>query len=523
MLRLPEIPIEFNVTSYLLDRHLKEGRGNNICIYYEDEKITYAQVAEQSCRIGNALLNLGIELENRVAVSMADRPEFIYSMLGTMKAGIVPVLLSTMAIPKDYLYYLNDSRAKAMIVDETVLSKILEVKADLKYLKHLIVVGTAAAAGQLSYDEITKAASPALETVLTNKDDQAFWQYSSGTTGQPKGVVHLHKDLMYATAHCDDVVKAGVDDISFSLSKLYFSYGRNNSFDTVFLSGGAVVLFSGMPRPEALFEVIKKYKPTIYYGVPSSYMALIALIDKGYEYDLSSLKACVSAGEALPRVVFDRWRELTGVSILDGLGSTDVGFIYLSCTPENLKFGTLGHVLANVEGKLCDENGVEVPQGEDGELWVKSGCTADCYWNKQEKTKAAFIGEWFKTGDKFYKDEEGYYVGVGRADDMLKPGGIWVSPVEVENAVLSHPAVAETGVIGAAGEDELEKPMAYVVLKEGYEESPELTKEIQDSVRSKLAHYKAPRWIHYVKELPRTATGKVQRYKLRELAKETGV
>ncbi len=523
MLRMQAIPEEFNIVSYLLDRHIDEGRGNNICIYYEEEKITYAQVAEQSCRIGNALLSLGLEMENRVALSMADRPEFFCGILGAMKAGIIPVLLSTMAIPKDYLYYLNDSRAKAMIVDETVLAKVLEVKNELKYLKHLIVVGTPAAAGQLSYDEITKAASPKLETVLVNKNDQAFWQYSSGTTGQPKGVIHLHKDLMYATAHCDDVVKAGVDDISFGLSKLYFSYGRNNNFDTVLLSGGAVVLFPGMPKPDSLFEVIKKYRPTIYYGVPSSYMAMIALIDKGYDYDLSSLKACVSAGEALPRVTFDRWRELTGISILDGLGSTDVGFIYLSCTPENLKFGTLGHVLANVEGKLCDEDGNEVPQGEQGEMWIKSGCTADRYWNKPEKNKAAFIGEWFRTGDKFYIDEEGYVVGAGRADDMLKPGGIWVSPVEVENAILGHPAVAEAGVIGAADKDELEKPMAYVVLKEGYESSPELTKEIQDLVRGKLAHYKSPRWIHYAKELPRTATGKVQRYKLRQLVKETGL
>lgn len=523
MLRMPEVPEEFNITSYLLDRHLEEGRGDRICIYYEDDKITYAQVAEQSCRIGNALLSLGIERENRVAISMVDRPEFIYSIFGCMKPGIVPVLLSTMAIPKDYLYYLNDSRAKAMILDASVLAKVLEVKDELKYLKHIIVVGSPAAAGQLSYDEITKAASPVLETVATHRDDQAFWLYSSGTTGQPKGVVHCHHDLMYLTGHCDEVVKAGVDDISFSLSKLYFSYGRNNSFDTVFLSGGAVVLFPGMPKPEAILDVIKKYRPTIYYGVPSSYMALIALIDKGYDYDLSSLKACVSAGEALPRVVFDRWRELTGISILDGLGSTDVGAIYLSCTPENLKFGTLGKLLGGIEGKLCDENGVEVPQGEDGELWVKCKGTADRYWNKQEKNRAAFIGEWFKTGDKFYQDEEGYYIGVGRADDMLKPGGIWVSPVEVENAVLGHPAVAEAGVIGAADKDELEKPMAYVVLKEGYEASPELTKEIQEHVRSQIAHYKAPRWIHYVKELPRTATGKIQRYKLREMVKETGV
>ncbi|OPX90721.1 MAG: Benzoate--CoA ligase [Pelotomaculum sp. PtaB.Bin013] len=525
MLRMPEIPAEFNITTYLMDRHLKEGRGNNVCIYYEDEKITYAEVAERANRLGNALLNLGIERENRVLLCMPDMPEFFYSFLGTMRTGIVPVLLSTMAIAQDYLYYVNDSRAKAAIVHESVLPLFMEVKDQFKYLKHMIVIGNAVP-GLLSFSEICKEASPDLEAADTNKDDPGFWLYSSGTTGQPKGIVHLQHDLMYLTAHCDEVVKATPDDISFSLSKMYFSYGRNNSFDTVLLSGGAVVLFPGMPKPDALIEVVRKYRPTIYYGVPSSYMALLALMDKGVkgvDYDFSSVRACVSAGEALPRVIFDRWKELFGIEILDGLGSSDVGAIYLSCVPGSVKPGSLGNLLSGYEGKLCDEEGNEVPRGEAGNLWLKAEGTAQCYWNKHQKNKECFIGEWFITGDKFYQDEEGYYFGVGRADDMLKAGGIWVSPIEVEDAILHHPAVAECGVVPAADTDELVKPMAYVVLKEGYEGSPELVKDIQDFVRKNIAHYKFPRWIKFVTELPRTATGKIQRYKLRERVKIEGV
>jgi benzoate-CoA ligase family protein len=520
--RLAEIPAEFNVTSYLLDRHLTEGRGNNIAIYYEDEKITYAQVAEGANRLGNALLNLGIERENRVLICLPDCPEWIMSALGAMKAGIVPVYLSTMATAQDYLYYINDSRAKAIIIDESIVPLILEVKDQIKYLKHIIVRGNAGS-GQLSYRELTKEASPELETVPTSKDDPAFWLYSSGTTGQPKGIVHLHHDLMYLNAHCDEVVKATPDDISFSISKMYFSYGRNNSFDTVFLSGGAVVLYPGMPKPEALIEVVKKYRPTIYYGVPSSYMALLNLIDKGVDYDFSSVRTFVSAGEALPRVIFERWKELFGIEILDGLGSSDVGAIYLSNIPGQVKLGSLGKLLSNYEGKLCDEDGNEVPRGEAGNLWIKSEGTAQYYWNKHQKNKECFIGEWFITGDKFYQDEEGYFYGVGRADDMLKAGGIWLSPIEVEDVILHHPAVAECGVVGAADKDELIKPMAFVVLKSGIEGSPELVKDIQDFVRNKIAHYKCPRWIKFVNELPRTATGKIQRYKLRDKAKIEGV
>jgi benzoate-CoA ligase family protein len=520
MLRLPYIPDEFNITSYLLDRHLEEGRGNNVAIYYEDDTINYAQLAEGANRIGNALLNLGIERENRVALCLPDRPEFPMSILGAMKAGIVPVLLSTMATAKDYLYYLNDSRAKAVIVFESVVPLFTEIKKDLKYLKYMVVVGDSAQ-DQLSYDLITQEASPDLETCPTSKDDSAFWLYSSGTTGQPKGIVHLHHDLMFLNGHCDQVAQATPEDISFSVSKMYFSYGRNNSFDTPLLSGGAVVLFPGMPKPESLVEVIKKYKPTLYYGVPSSYRALLEYIDKGAEYDFTSIRRSFSAGEALPKTIFNRWKELTGTYIYDGLGSSDVGAIYLSCTPDNLKTGTLGKLLSHYEGKLCDEDWNVVPQGEIGNLWIKAEGTAACYWNKHQKNKETFIGQWFITGDKFYQDEEGYFVGVGRADDMLKAGGIWVSPIEVEDVLTHHPGVAECGVVGAADQDGLIKPCAFVVLMDGYHESQKMEKELQEFVRNNIAHYKAPRWVRFVEELPRTATGKIQRFRLRERVEGT--
>lgn len=522
-LRMQEIPDDFNVTSYLLDRHLEQGRGDNNCIYYEDEVYTYNQVFENSCRIGNALLQLGIEPENRVLVLLNDVPEWIFTMFGAMKAGIVPVILSPMETSQDYLYYFNDSRAKAVVMHESILPRILEIKDQFRFLKHIIVVGGEPEPGQLSYQAITQVASPNLQTYLTSKNDPSFWAYSAATTGQPKGIIHLHHDSMYWNGHCDEVVQATTNDIIFSSSKLYFGYGRNNSFDTVFLSGAAVILFPDSSRPENLARVVKKYRPTIYYGVPNSYMALLAHFDSDDGYDFSSVRMFISAGEALPRVVFERWKKLFGKEILDALGYNEVGSIYMSVTPGNMKPGSLGKLLSNYEGKLCDEKGNEVPQGESGNLWIKSEGTAQGYWNKHQKTKESFIGEWFVTGDKFYQDEEGYYFKVDNIDDMLKIGGIWVSPLEIEDAVLRHPAVAECCVIGTADSEQLVKPMAYVVLKPGYTGSPELMKDIQEVVCKNVARYKYPRWIRFVDQLPRTSTGMIQRYKLRDRANAEGV
>lgn len=515
---LVNIPEEFNVAAFLLDRHLEEGRANKTAVYYEDKVITYAELAEMANRFGNALLKLGVEQENRVIICLPDCSEFLACYFGAMKIGAVPVPVSTMALPSDYLYYLNDSRAKALITNSDLAPKISQVRKELRYLRHFIVVGRPQA-DQLGFDDLVEKASPDLAAAPTSKDDMAFWLYSSGTTGTPKGVVHLHHDLLhFMTPHCREVVAITQEDISFSTSKLYFSYGRNNSLDAPFLCGSAVVLNPGKPEPENIFQTIERYRPTLFYSVPSSYWAMLNYLEKsGRKFDLSSVRICVSAGEALPKVIYERWKEIFNLEIMDGVGATDVGNIFLSSRPGQVRSGSCGKLLSGFEGKLLDEERYEVQQGEIGTLWIKNDGVAAYYWNKHEKTKQSFYGEWFNTGDQYYQDEDGYYWYVGRADDMLKPGGLWLSPLEVESILLEHGVVNEVAVVGVANESGLEKHVAFVVTKEGYLPSQELERELIEFIRNKTAHYKCPRSIYFESELPRTASGKVQRYKLRAL------
>ncbi|AGL03269.1 benzoate-CoA ligase family protein [Desulfoscipio gibsoniae] len=517
-MELTNIPDEFNIASYLLDRHLIEGRGNKVAVYYEDRVFTYAEIAEMANRAGNALLGLGVEQENRVLICLPDSPEFLAVYFGTIKIGAVPVPVSTMALPKDYLYFLNDSRTKALITNSELAQQFVQVQNEFRYLRHFAVVGQPQP-GQLSFDELISKASPELTAVSTSKDDMAFWLYSSGTTGTPKGVVHLHHDLLhFMPSHCREVVSMTEEDIILSVSKIFFSYGRNNSLDSTFLCGASVVLYPGRPEPEKFFDVIEKYRPTLFYGVPSAYWAMLNYLEKtGRKVDLSSVRLCVSAGEALPKVIFDKWKEIFGLEILDGPGSTDVGAIYMSNKPGQIKPGSSGKLLTGFEGQLLDEDKNEVPRGEIGTLWIKNDGTTACYWNKHDKTKQSIHGEWFNTGDQFYQDEDGYFWYAGRADDMIKPSGLWVSPLEVEGVMLEHPAVNEVGVVGEVNESGLEKAVAFVVYKEGYTPSQELENELREYVRGRIAHYKCPQKFYLVKELPRTATGKVQRYKLRQL------
>ncbi|RJX24373.1 MAG: benzoate-CoA ligase family protein [Dethiobacter sp.] len=520
MINIPEITSEFNLGAFLLDRHLKENRGNKVAIYYEGQKITYEEVLAAANRIGNILKDLGVEQENRVMICLPDCPQLIFSFFGAMRIGAVPVPVSTMALSQDYFYYLNDSRAKVLITSEELAPKFAVIRDKLKHLRHFIVLGRSQP-GQLNYDELVKESSPYLEVVSTSKDDMAFWLYSSGTTGTPKGVVHLHHDLIYfMPPYCKDVISITEEDVVFSSSKMYFSYGRNNSIEIPFLSGAAVILSPHLPKPETLVEIITKYRPTIFFSVPTSYLGILNLIgDSSLKYDFSSLRACVSAGEALPRVLFERWKELFALEILDGIGSTDVGAIYISNLPGKIKAGSCGVLLDGFEAKLVNEDGQEVSTGETGTLWINNDGTTPYYWNKHEKTKETIYGEWFNTGDKFYQDEDGFYWYSGRADDMIKAGGIWMSPLEVEGVLLEHPAVMECAVIGAPDASNLEKPLAFVVTRDGVKPSPQLELELQEFVRSKIAHYKYPRWVRFINELPRTASGKIQRYKLRETLK----
>ena len=519
MFQMPDMSEWFNLGDFMLDRHVREGRGNKAAIYYRDQVISYAELQKAANQVGNALLEAGVEEENRVMICLPDCPEFLYTYFGAMRIGAIPVPISTMALPQDYKYYLNDSRGKLLVTDDKLAPNFTEVAGELKYLRHFIVVGEAGP-GQRNFNDFIKDASTSLEVAQTSKDDMAFWLYSSGTTGQPKGVVHMHHDMLhFIPSYCENVLQITENDIVYSASKMYFSYGRN-SMEAVFCSGAASLLIPELPKPEVVIEIITRYKPTIYYSIPTSYMGVLDLLDKGeIKYDFSSLRKCISAGEALPKVIFDRWKEKFGVEILDGIGSTDVGGIYISSVPGKIKSGSCGILLPGFEVKLTDEDGNEVPDGEVGVLWMNNDGSTPFYWRKHEKSKEAINGVWFNTGDQFIRDSDGFYWFSGRADDMLKAGGIWISPVEVEGIMLEHPAVLECGVVGFADETKLEKPLAFVVLREGYQGSPELEKELQNFVRGKTAHYKAPRWVRFVSEFPRTASGKIQRFKLRSLLK----
>jgi benzoate-CoA ligase family protein len=517
MARVMSVPDTFNQAEFLLDRHLREGRAKNIAAYYENQKITYAELATMVNRTGNALRDLGVEIENRVMLILPDCPEYLYSYLGAMKIGAVPVPVNTLASPQDYRYFLNDSRAKVLVLSQDILPKVWSIKGELGYLRWIVVVGQASD-GTLSYNELTAGASERLEAAQTSKDDMAFWMYTSGTTGLPKGVVHLHHDLIhYMYPFCEEVLEITERDIVFATSKMFFSYGRNSSVEMPLLYGAATVLYPQWPDPQKVYEIIEKYRPSLFFSVPTFYAALLREVEKTeLVHDLSSIRLCLSSGEALPTGIYENWRAKFGLQILDIVGSTDVGGQYLSNHLNQVKPGSSGKLLPGFEGKLRDLEGREVTQGQVGTLWLKNDGIASFYWNKHQRSKEVFEGQWFNTGDLFYEDPEGYFWYKGREDDMLKVSGQWVSPLEIEEILRKHPAVCESGVVGIADESGLTRIKAFVVLNEGWRASHKLEREFADFVHDRAAHFKTPRWVHFVQELPRTTTGKLQRYKLQQ-------
>ncbi|HYY87410.1 MAG TPA: benzoate-CoA ligase family protein, partial [Chloroflexota bacterium] len=364
------------------------------------------------------------------------------------------------------------------------------------------------------FDELLQHGSPELEAEPTSKDDAAFWLYSSGSTGFPKGCVHLHHDMLVCTElYAKGVLGITERDRCFSVAKLFFAYGLGNALYFPFAVGATSILLAGPPTPQNVFDVVDRHRPTLFFSVPTSYGMLLA---QERAADFSSVRYGVSAGEALPQALFERFKQRFGVEILDGIGSTEILHIFISNQPGAIRPGSSGRLVAGYEAKLLDDDGQPLPQGEIGNLLIKGDSTCATYWNKHEKTKDTIEGHWIRTGDKYSQDAEGFFWYAGRGDDMLKVGGIWVSPVEVENALVEHDAVLECGVVGRQDHDQLVKPMAYVVLRDGVQGSTELSRELQDFVRSRLADYKRPRWVEFVPELPKTATGKTQRFKLRE-------
>lgn len=517
-----EMPDQFNAATAFLDRNLKEGRGSKTAIYYEGQAYTYAQVAELANRVGNGLLNLGLDLEQRVALLLLDSPQFAAGFFGAIKIGAVPIPINTSLRPADYVYMLNDSRARVLLVHAAVWQTIAQILPELKYLRHIVVVGLEASGEQETatmhdFERWTQSASPGLQVAETSKDDSAFWLYSSGSTGFPKGCVHLQHDMTFCTEYyAKPVLGIYEDDITFSAAKLYFAYGLGNNLYFPFGVGASAVHYPGRPLAEDMFKVVQQYRPTIFFGIPTLYAGMLALPDAEKRFDFSSVRICVSAGESLPADILRRWQDKFHVSILDGIGSTEILHIFISNRAGEIRPGSTGKLVPGYEALITDESGHAVMQGDIGNLLIRGDSIAAYYWNKHEKTKDTINGHWIHTGDKYYQDEDGYFWYCGRSDDMLKVSGQWVSPVEVEAALIAHPAVLECAVVGDKDADDLVKPRAYVVLNQGYLPSLELAEELKAFIKRSLAPFKYPRWIDFVAELPKTATGKIQRFKLRE-------
>lgn len=515
-LKIPDI---FNAAAHFVDRHLAEGRGATVAIECGDECVTYADLHERVNRFGNALRHrLGVRAEERVMVLQHDSPAFACSFFGAMKIGAVPVPVNTLWKAADYEYVLNDSRARVLVVSEALLPQIQLVPRErLRYLHDIVVVGDAPE-GMHSFDVLLADGAAALEPQPTTRDDVAFWLYSSGSTGFPKGCVHLHHDMVIcAELYARGILQITEADRCFSVAKLFFAYGLGNALYFPLAVGATSILLPGPPTPQAVYATIERHRPTLFFSVPTSYGMLLACEREGSgtDFDLSSVRFAASAGEALPPALFERFKQRFGVEILDGIGSTETLHMFISNRPGDIRPGSSGRLIPGYEARLLDEDGHEVKQGEIGNLLIKGDSICACYWNRHEKTTDTIEGQWIRTGDKYHQDEEGYYWYAGRTDDMLKVGGQWVSPIEVENTLVAHPAVLECAVVACEDHDGLTKPFAFVVVREGVEGTDELAIELQQFVRGRLAEYKRPRWVRFLAELPKTATGKIQRFKLR--------
>ena len=502
------LPAPFNVAVPFIDRHVGEGRGARAAIRTASETVTYDQLADRVNRAGNLLLGLGLKPGDRLLMVVKDCPAFFYLFWGAIKAGIVPVPPNTLLRADDYAYMIEDSGC-ALVVSSPEFAG--EIGPALKQLgakaPQAMTVDTFL--GKMASASSTLAARPAMPT------DDCFWLYSSGSTGRPKGAVHAQRDMV-VTSELYGVRVLGVTeaDISYSAAKLFFAYGLGNGMTFPLWTGGTAVLDDRRPTPDTTFDNIERFKPTLYYGVPTLYAAQLAALETKPR-DLSSVRACVSAGEALPADMFRRWQEKTGTVILDGIGSTEALHIFIGNRLGDFRAGTSGRPVPGYDCRILDENGDPVPRGESGRLWIRAESAAKYYWNKPEKTAETMVNGWLNTGDTYREDPDGYFIYEGRSDDMLKVGGIWCSPVEIENCLVGHPAVLEAAVVGHADEQALIKPKAIVVLKQAGDASAALTEALMAHCKRTLAPYKYPRWIEYVPELPKTATGKIQRFKLR--------
>jgi benzoate-CoA ligase len=510
-----DLPESFNAADYFVDRNVREGRGEKNAVLCEDREFTYRQIQEGMNRFGNVLISLDVRMEERVALLLLDTEIYPQAFFGAIKIGAVPICLNTMNRSQDFQFYLNDSRARVLVVDEQLLALIEPIRENLRFLKQIIVANGSAPDGYLSLTELAAVQSAALETAPTCRDDACFWLYSSGSTGSPKGTVHLQHDMVYcAKTYGAKILGISENDVFFSAAKLFFAYGLGNGLYFPFETGGTAVYLPQRPTPAYVYETVRRHRPTLFFGVPTLYGQMLEA-----EGAMDGVRLCVSAGEALPAAYLHRWKERFQLDILDGIGSTEMAHIFISNRPGEIVPGSSGKTVPGYEARIVDENMHDLPIGEIGTLLVKGDSATALYWNKHEKTRQTIMGHWINTGDKYTCDEQGYFCCAGRTDDMLKVGGIWVSPNEVESCLIEHPAVLECAVIGAPDDENLIKPMAFVVLNKQHSPSEAMENELKEYVKANLALYKYPRWIRFIDELPKTATGKIKRFELRDLIK----
>jgi 4-hydroxybenzoate-CoA ligase len=508
---------DYNAAVDFVDRNVAEGRGDKTACIDPARNITYGELRDAAARIGPMLARLGIEPENRIALILLDTVDFPVLFWGAIRAGIIPVLLNTRLTVDQYRYLLQDSRAKAAFVSTALLPLVQEAAKEVSTLKAIVVVG----GGPDSVprlDALLAAENEGSAPARTSADEVAYWLYSSGTTGMPKGVMHVHSSPM-AMARLSGQDRIGIreDDVVFSAAKLFFSYGLGNAIICPMSVGATSVFYPERPTPQTVFETLRGYQPTMFYAVPTLYAAILADPDCAPENGSSRLRLCFSAGEPLPAHVGEAWKVRFGLDIVNGVGSTEMGHLYLTNLPNAVEYGTAGLPVKDYDLRLVDDAGHDAADGEIGELLVRGQSAAAGYWNQREKSRRTFVGEWTRTGDKYLRRSDGVYIYCGRTDDMFKVSAIWVSPFEVEAALIAHPLVLEAAVVPAEDSNGLVKPKAFVVLKDRRDSEPNraLYEELKMHVKRTVGPWKYPRWIEFVDCLPKTATGKIQRFMLR--------
>ncbi len=507
----------FNLTTWFVDRHLEEGRGDRVALFCGERECSYAELAGLVNRVGNVLADLGVRQEERVLLALGDSVEFVASWYAAQKLGAVTAEAYTFLPAKDFAYYLEYTRAGVVIVDATTLDRIRAARASSQWLRTLLVVGPITeplGAGEASFDALVAQAPSELSPAPTDADDIAVWKFTTGSTGRPKACVHrMETPLLSYRHYALGVLGMSADDVVLPVPKLFFGYARDLAALYPFGSGGAGIVFPERTTPERIFELIERRRPTILVNVPTMIRAML----EQPERDLSCLRLCTSAGEALPEELHRRWIDAFGVELLDGIGSSEAYHIYISGRPGAARPGTLGTVVPGYRARIVDERRRDVADGETGRLWIEGDTAALMYWGSREQTVATYAGDTVISGDLFSRDGDGYFRYRGRADDLLKVGGIWVAPQEIERCLADHPAVAECAVVGY-DEEGLQKPRAFIVLNAGATVD---ASALQEHVKTTLSPHKYPRDVRFVAELPRTGSGKIDRSALRHSSELT--